>query len=257
MNEAALAELARLIVQKELFGNVWFYITLIALAGVGAMFSSFIRSYGGEQGKFKAIQENFDEVKHQLAQTTFTAKTVEMALAHSDWSVREYKTLRREKLEEVMLTLYATRSWLARQMTAPHETVSFEPADSPIDKLDMLVTLYFPELQTPGADFFLAHQAMIVAILGNIAPVRELNLRREMLKTQIETASNLANPQPTVQELLAALDVASNEYIAARRAFQDSLIPLYRDLQQRSAGFSTAIKAVMSEVITPSAANSP
>lgn len=252
MNDAALKELARLIVQEELLGNVWFYLVLLTLMVVGAMFSAFIRSYGSEQGKFRSIQENFDQVKEQLAQTTFTAKTIEMALAHNDWSIREYKTLRRQKLEELMLALYETRSWLARSITASHESVSFEPTDSPVDKLDMLATLYFPELNMPRAQFFLAHQALIVAILRDISPVRELHAKMEFLKFQFEGASKLPNTQPTGSEMLATLQNTTNEYLRAKRSFQDSLIPLYRDMHQHFELFSNSVKNFMNEIITPS-----
>ena len=80
------------------------------------------------------------------ATTTAAAEEVKSAISHSDWSTREWQTLRRIKLEELLATVYEVREWLDRDMSARFGNGPKVHEKSPISKLEVVSRLYFPEI---------------------------------------------------------------------------------------------------------------
>jgi hypothetical protein len=136
-------------------GNVleqWPYWLCLLGSNIIALYvSRYLFGFASERGKLAAMSADFAEIKRQLEETTRTAKTIEYALSHKDWTEREYKTLRRTKLEQIVLYGHEARVWLTDKLWETGEA-SIERTPSPLPKANITARLYFRELQLTTAD---------------------------------------------------------------------------------------------------------
>jgi hypothetical protein len=147
MSEAIIREIARQIVQEQLLQNWLFYSLLLALLLVGSVISGFITSYIRKRGETYATRADLAELVTQLRATTEAAEQVKTAIAHNDWTIKEWKTLRRIKLEELVENVYALRLWLDKERSARIYGGKENESPNPVWKLELVSRLYFPELQ--------------------------------------------------------------------------------------------------------------
>ena len=146
MSEALIRQIAEQIVRQELLENWRLYALLLAISAITGVATAFFSSYFRRRGETFATRADFSELLAQLRQTTKAAEDVRSEIAHADWKSKEWKTLRRIKLEELMLFLYETRDWLVEQGSvhmfgsAPN-TLTDQQA-----RLDLVTRLYFPEM---------------------------------------------------------------------------------------------------------------
>ena len=80
------------------------------------------------------------------------AEQVRSAVSHADWVAREWKSLRRTKLEELVEVAQSLETWLDEQRSAwlfPGDATRGGP--TPMDRVSMLTALYFPELEHVSA----------------------------------------------------------------------------------------------------------
>jgi len=64
---------------------------------------------------------------------------VELALAHADWTTKEYTTVRRDKLEELLLAAYEVQNGASNYATASHSGDSVVPDTSAINRCETYV----------------------------------------------------------------------------------------------------------------------
>lgn len=122
-----------------------------ALWMVGTFGAAFAAAYLAKRGEHRAIKADFEELKNQLKENTFTVKAIETEFSHADWTAREWKTIRRIKLEELMQTLNEvadrTSPWMMLAMQR-----ELEVNNAPLDQLQMIARLYLPELSITTQD---------------------------------------------------------------------------------------------------------
>ena len=147
MSEAIVREIAQQIVREELLWNWSFYLLLFALFLVVSVASAFITSYIRKRAENYATKTDLEELVVQLRATTEAAEQVKTAIAHTDWTTKEWKTLRRIKLEELVETVYAVRQWLDQETEVRLFNKQTTSAPSPVWKLKLVSRLYFPELR--------------------------------------------------------------------------------------------------------------
>jgi hypothetical protein len=252
MTPAMIVDLARAIANEQVHQNWGFYLLWLAVIAIAAFSGSWIRSYAADAGKFKAIQRNFEVVLDQLERSTSATTQIQLALNHQDWSTREFKMLRREKLELLLLALYEVREW-ASQMVIADVDNGVDVASSPINKFVVMSRLYFPELGDRTTHFFQSHQTFVIAMLETAGSVREAGREAEDIKFQIDSAQLLNTPQSVrqAQELLPRLRAAQVAALDSRTAYQRALLPLYRQIQSSVLLAEAEVVALMSAIITP------
>lgn len=142
VNQVLTAQIESL--YPTLFGAQLF-VVLVA-AAVGAVFGAWLSGYGRRKGENLATKEDHDELLRQIKSNTLTVEGIKIDLAATDWITKEWKTLRRQKLEELITSMVA----LCDHQQALQDSAIFNHGERPANidlypKITMLSELYFPE----------------------------------------------------------------------------------------------------------------
>jgi hypothetical protein len=146
MSKDLVREIAEQIFREQILSNWRFYALLLAVWLLGTVTSAFIVSYIRKRAETYATKADLSELLQQLRATTTAAEEVKSAISHSDWSTREWKTLRKIKLEELLTTVYEVRQWFDKDVDGLFFNEPRTGEKSPIWKLKVISNLYFPEL---------------------------------------------------------------------------------------------------------------
>ena len=153
MTETLAREIASEILRDGLVQNWWTYAVLIALVVLSGAVSAFVSNYLRKRAETYATKADFEELLRQLRATTEAAESVKSVIAKNDWAEREWRTLRRIKLEELMTAMHSATHWLDQEIDARFFDEPMPSDASPIWKVEVLPNLYFPEL-LPEANAF-------------------------------------------------------------------------------------------------------
>ena len=197
MNDAILQRLATEIANQTVLKSWPFYILLLAFVFVGTAIGSFLRGRFTKRGEIAATKADFDEIKRQLGETTRTAKSVELALTHSDWLRKEQNTLRRAKLEQLLVAAFGLSSWGTKHIRIEDgqiEDQALVKDEGPIDEFEMLSFLHFHELREVITPVVITYRQL---------KVQMHELRFALWEIQIKwKAAELANDAGTLNQLL-------------------------------------------------------
>ena len=153
MDALMISKIANEIVNETILLNWKFYFLLILITFVTTCISSFVFPYLKTRGKAFATEADFKSLLNQLEKTTKTTETIKNAITHSDWALKEFKLLKRNKLEELLITLYDIEQWISDQASNVLFRATNNKSVSPIKKLNLIGLLYFTELGTEIANF--------------------------------------------------------------------------------------------------------
>ncbi|MFY2945793.1 hypothetical protein ACOTJB_23530 [Achromobacter xylosoxidans] len=185
----------RLIVEQATQHSPLAY-ALLFVAVAGPAFTAYVGAYFRKRADTSAIQDDLDIIKDQLRQTTQVAEQVKAAIGFQDWHQRESLSLRRQKLEELAelaaVSHRQMRDWWAATVAgvvgvqeAPHTTM---------DRLTVLSSLYFPNLDRPTSAYVLqllkissqAQKLLTQLIGGTTAQDREAVKREATAQLNVE-----------------------------------------------------------------------
>ena len=192
-----LKELASQIAQGVVLD--WrFCLALLLLSLASGTAGAYLNKYLGKRGEIAATKADFDEILRQVKETTEVAKQVSSKVDHADWVAREWKTIRRVKLEELVQSAISFPNWLSQQASAYSEygspTLSSEQESenqkiraitSPANHVSMISTLYFPELK---------EQSQALARLSGTSSKMFVKLGREQIRLAREQIRNTQSP---------------------------------------------------------------
>lgn len=119
----------------------------------------------GELGKQAAITAQFEILTGELKANTETVEKVKVEIAHGDWAVREWKTVRRVKLELLLENVYKDEEWRSTFSSQRIYKGKVDPGGSPIPQIKIIGLLYFPELSVVVREFCEAHDAFVLLTL--------------------------------------------------------------------------------------------
>lgn len=245
MNNPEIVSLAKLIASGVITDpRLWGLVVALFLANL--VVKHYLPALVTERAKIDAIAANFDKVLDQLGETTRTAKSIEFSLAHRDWTTREYLTLRRTKLEELVLIVVGTERWVETMMLADEM-----PEDSPIDKFSCISQLYFPELRTLSGDFQQAYFETLMACMDGRSKVREVDFQSAINKVMLE--ATLSGNDPDKQERASSLLRDCQENIVRRSAVlaenRKKSVPAYENFNLSSKAFKAEATKLMISTI--------
>ena len=178
MDATTISAIAKQIVDQELIQNWKFYLILLAVTFVASAISSFAISYFRSRGQHFATKADFEELLSQVQQTTEATESIKQSLSHQDWVVREFKTLRRIKLEELLSAAYETHHWLDQCRSEALFSGAAVSAPNPSAKLEVIGGLYFPELKNELAAFrmaFLVYKNWMIESQAKVTPAKFAN----------------------------------------------------------------------------------
>lgn len=175
MDTALLQDLAQQVIKDGILLNWRFYLILILIQSASALLMDIAKRYFGKRSETAATKADFEEILRQLRTSTQTTEEIKTTLAHKDWSVKEYKTLRRTKLEKLMSAVFEVDQ-------STNLLTSFALLDAPLEdiqpvhnKIRLISKLYFPELYPATEQLFFAHNAMLSWAINERKTLQQLN----------------------------------------------------------------------------------
>ncbi len=183
LNETVLKDIALQIVQQGILSNWQFYAFLLALSLISGAIGAFLSKYVGKRGETAAVDADLKKILRQLEKTTEVAEQVRSKVDHADWVAREWKTIRRVKLEELVKSAISVEHWLDKQCSACRESSykEIEGSNSPAKQTEMIAALYFPEIQEQSKK--LVHTTSMAIVWMN-KKAHEINKISNENKTQ-------------------------------------------------------------------------
>ncbi len=165
MDAAAIEAIAKQVVNGGLILNWKFYLALFSITVIAGSLSSCVTSYFRSRGEHFATKADFGELLDQVRQTTETTESIKRSLSYSDWAMREFRTLRRIKLEELLNAVYETDHWLDQRKNAALFDEASVSSPDPSKRVEIIGGLYFPELKDELATCslaFIAYQEWLI-----------------------------------------------------------------------------------------------
>ena len=166
MDESVVREVAHQVVSSEILLNWRIYAVLALVQGVVVYAASFLTKYAEKRGEAFATKADFEQILLQLQKSTEAAESIKTTLAHKDWTEKEYKLLRRIKLEELLTTVHLAQKW-QNNMSSRALVMRGTDAESPPDiyRLKLLCVLYFPEFQAEVQGFHVKFSDMEIWVM--------------------------------------------------------------------------------------------
>jgi hypothetical protein len=186
-------------VAKQLPSYSWTTLVIqVVLTGAVAAVAAYWGAYFKKTGEHLATKAHFEEILRQLGERTNLVETIKAGVAKSqleantklvetikaevalsqveastkivekvrselaqrDWAVREWANLRRAKIEELMGKVNACREYLVEHVNAAYHGQEL-PKGDPIDDLESIARLYFPELKDEAEAFLKMHRHLV------------------------------------------------------------------------------------------------
>jgi hypothetical protein len=165
MDSATTSEIAATIASQQVLAQ-WQYLAItVAVAIVVGAASAFGSAYLRRRAENLATKADFQRLLQQLQQTTSITEQVKATVLHADWLQREQKSLRRQKLEELMSTIYSTQDWLDIYSKSHVFDSGRDPGTMPMQKAEMIATLYFPELERDVVRYSISARRQAIHVL--------------------------------------------------------------------------------------------
>ncbi|ABE45647.1 hypothetical protein [Polaromonas sp. JS666] len=220
MTEALIKELAEQIVNEQIIQNWRLWGVLICVMIVAGGVASFAAAYLVRRAQSLAEAVDRERLIAQLKATTEAAESVRVEISHADWLAKEWKTLRRVKLEEFYSLVYETKEWLERERENRVVSKNKPEISNPMSRLEILSRLYFP--------------ALVSEVMAIIVTAGDMKMK------VAEAASALASAKAAnaVEQHQAALD-----------AFHPSWLALYRKLLEQIADLELKAPTLINEVM--------
>ena len=149
METSVLKQFAREVAQQTVIDHWWLWLILILVAGLVAYFGSLLGGYAARRGENLATKADFDDLLEQTTTTAEEVAQIHSRVALTEWTEKEARSLRRQKLEELLLGAFEAKAWLTAEenrLLFPSDVPNPDPLPSPMEKVEAIGVLYFPEL---------------------------------------------------------------------------------------------------------------
>lgn len=152
MDNHLVSELAAAIDAELLFTNWRLYALTLAVLLLSKAIDAYFVRYWAKRADVKAAGADLQEVIRQLKATTAAAEAVRAQISKADWLDKEWRSIRRVKLEELLSSADGMLETLGYKAADDPES----PTNNDANKLKMLCALYFPELRQDVTDLYVA-----------------------------------------------------------------------------------------------------
>lgn len=154
MTPDAIKSAIELAIQDKLTLPWWTYFVIF----FATILAAFIGSYIKVKGANFATKEDFKEVLSQLKSQVTATEQIKADVSHRSWKTQEWNAIRLAKLEELVNCAFDLRRLaqddaekLGRNLD-DLESIRFNSESESLLKLEMLSSLYFPELLTESLE---------------------------------------------------------------------------------------------------------
>lgn len=179
MTPDAIKSAIELVIQDKLTLLWWtYFFTFFA-----TILAAFIGSYIKVKGTNFATKEDFEEVLFQLKSQVTATEQIKADISHRNWKTQEWNTIRLAKLEELVNCAFDLRRLaqddaekLGRNLE-DLESIRFNRESESLLKLEMLSSLYFPELLTESLELNINFRKYQSEISKSNSVARELLIK--------------------------------------------------------------------------------
>ena len=253
-----LVDVARLIAEGKVADDYQFFFILTGLGILAALVLWFVAPYLGERGKLLALAEKLQDRLDEIRQTTEVAENVRTRIAHSDWTVKEYKTLLRNKLEQLMAVAYKTKIASQADADFQHENANFKlTSNEPSLEMRLLTVMYFDELTTEVDEFLTVHTNFAMWLIGARSKLQKAKLVVIRERADLETLRS--GPAGVINESLITLQNmkhrgAQEQELALKDAYVGEYGPFINALGDALNKLEARASLLMKEYIEPTVA---
>lgn len=217
-------------------GLVWaqwpFYVLVLLLAVVLTYCGRRLSAYAQKVGEIDAITSQFEDLKAQLKENTKIVATINAEIAHGDWVAREWKTLRRLKLEQLLENVSALKEWQESFWREHIFQSTISAGTSPLPKIQLVGLLYLPELQGCITVVSQTHSEMVLLTLKYAQIIRSERFQAETALRK----SDLVGHQVMSAQLSRTTESFSEENRAIYEKQLDSIGRLHLAAQETFRG---------------------
>jgi hypothetical protein len=182
-----IVDLAKQIEAQQAAHQIWFWLLIAAVSFVSGAVGSFVSAYFNKRGETKAIQADLQLLAKQQEVLTGAIKKVEFELGHEEWKKRELTTLRRQKLEELLVAAGECAEWA---MENAQHLLGRKPASTKADPMTIVNSLapaFVPSLMFETMRLYACQEVLVQTA------------RREQLRRL--TAAKTEATKPPVSEV--------------------------------------------------------
>jgi hypothetical protein len=123
------------------------WLAVVSLGILVSVGGAFVVTYATKHAEVKQAKADREEILAGLRATTKAAEEVKSTVALGEWNERERRTVRRTKLEEMLLLAHKVREWqIAELDRLANPNLPERP--NPQTTMAILGKLYFPELKS-------------------------------------------------------------------------------------------------------------
>jgi hypothetical protein len=150
--DATAHELAQQIANQAVLANFKFWLAFGCLNIAIAFVCGALTGYATKRGQNLATKADFQELLNQTKRTTTEVEAIRSDISLGEWTEKEYRSLRRVKLEELIFAAYEGTYWVKNvNNELLYQTIDDdklpETSQSPMVKACVVSGLYFPELR--------------------------------------------------------------------------------------------------------------
>lgn len=137
------------IVSRRIAENWLYWLLFLAASFLAAFAGAYIK----RRAENLATRDDFNELKRQLEATTRITEDIKAEIGHREWKAREVNALKRVKLEEFLETLTQSLEELSTYVRKSCSGEFADKDDTPLARVEMLASLYFPSMRVSTLDF--------------------------------------------------------------------------------------------------------
>jgi len=232
MDSSLARQIAEQVVNQQILLNWKFYGLVLLLSAAGYLLAQWLSGYAKKRGETAATKADFEQLLDQQKALTASTEAIRSAVSADALKAAEYRGLRREKLEQLLLACLETRDW---PNELSNERVYSDPP--PVgknlqDKVYTIAKLYFRELRSEVSAFDTACDAYQLCLNG---------IKKKLLQARLDN----------IELGEAAVFVAQH---SIRDAASGESLPHCKNLYRAMLALREHAAALISEIIRPETA---
>jgi hypothetical protein len=254
-SDATLTTIARQILENRTAENMQFWFVYGALAIVLAAIVAVTTAYFLERGKLLAATNTLAGRLDEIRKSTDASERIKTSIAHNDWTVKEFKTLRRTKLEQLTTASYKLllASEVDAKFTLEDEKYSITSREFTID-VHQISAMYFTVFKVATDAVISAHANLATWLIESRSKQRQQDLTVKHEKGKLDTL--LSVPGNMVHGLTATAqrsvyENARTELMNLKIAYANEYPQYYAPLRKSVDNLQESATALMNELTTP------
>lgn len=206
-------QVAEALFNEQFAANWRFYVMVGGITLLANIAWHVFAPYLKKHGETLATRADMAEILRQISETTRVTEQVRAAVSQTEWITREWRTIRRLKLEELITAGYSLEQWIRSAIDVWVEGKDITLGELPTEQMKLIATLYYPEL------------------IGEVGVVRAIFLKIEALILRHANSINTVKGNKDSEAYNAAINAYEQEFGPAYEA----LLLAMEDLETKAS----------------------